>query len=449
MNIRSLFRIAACFLLLALICSGDAALAAPKAVTDYQMAETETGFSYSFRCERFPYLLLDYQTSNESGTLVLTGKEGAYEGIVALGYSRNARKLKVQIKLPSGMTLHKAEQKLAFTAAPAVRKDDAQAAAKVKDLSLTPGKKQVSFRFTAPGHHQVMISVTSVTQRIRYILNETENGVFSDTVSLPCANAKDNVTVSVKTLKGKKLAQDSVRLPFVPPDAGVTAEKGPLKGVKVCIDPGHQELEVHGGLVYQYPGSTDLVSGGNSTMAQGVMTARKESIAVLEISYRICRRMRALGAEVVMTRWVEEVSITNMERAEYANEQGADYCLRIHLNYSPKGTNNAVYVYGPRHSPYAKAVMPFEQYRNTAQTILDGMKAATGVAGGTVRMNDAYVGNNYTRMPTFLLECGFLSTPANDWILTTDDYQEKIAAGITDGLVNVVEGRLSKWSPAE
>ena len=64
-------------------------------------------------------------------------------------------------------------------------------------------------------------------------------------------------------------------------------------------------------------------------------------------------------------------------------------------------------------------------------------------------MNDAYVGNNYTRMPTFLLECGFLSTPANDWILTTDDYQERIAAGITDGLVNVVEGRLSKWSPAD
>ena len=77
------------------------------------------------------------------------------------------------------------------------------------------------------------------------------------------------------------------------------------------------------------------------------------------------------------------------------------------------------------------------------------MKEATGVKGGTVRMNDAYVGNNWAKMPTFLLECGFLSTPANDWILTTDDYQEKIARGITDGLVAVVEGKLDKYKPLE
>ena len=60
-------------------------------------------------------------------------------------------------------------------------------------------------------------------------------------------------------------------------------------------------------------------------------------------------------------------------------------------------------------------------------------------------MSDQFVGNNWAKMTAFLLECGFLSTPANDWILTTDDYQEKIARGIADGLVNVVEGNLSRF----
>ena len=180
-------------------------------------------------------------------------------------------------------------------------------------------------------------------------------------------------------------------------------------------------------------------------MAQGVVTLRKESICVLEISYRICRMMRELGADVVMTRWSEEVSIPNMERANYANDQQADYFLRIHLNYTSEKTNNAIYVYGPSNSPYAREALPFEQYRDTAQTILNAVKAATGVKGGVVRMDDQFVGNNWAKMPTFLLECGALSTPANDWILTTGDYQEKIARGITNGLIAVVEGRLSKF----
>ena len=422
--------------------------AAGRIISDLKLSESTAGIDYSFVCRQYAYLVLQYRTSDESGRLVLTGKDGRYTGTVPLFHRQTARHVRIDISTPSGTTLLRTKERVTGSSRPALRAPDQNAAAKA-GLKLKPGRKRMEFRVTAEGHHQVTICVTSVMQTAQYVLDEQENGVFKDTVRLPCVNAKDKVTVTVKSVRGKKLASASKRIPFVPPDVNPAAKTGPLKGVKVCIDPGHQENEVRAGKVYLYPGSTDRVSGGDASMAQGVVTLRQESICVLEISYRICRMMRELGADVVMTRWAEEVSITNMERAKYANKQKADYFLRIHLNSSGEGTNNAIYVYGPSNSPYARKALPLDQYRDTAQTILNAMKAATGVKGGTVRMNDAYVGNNWAKMPTFLLECGFLSTPANDWILTTDDYQEKIARGITDGLVAVVEGKLDKYKPLE
>ena len=440
---QCLIRILAGMLLLPFFFAGAPALAA-REITDLTLTETETGVAYSFSAP-YPYMLLHYKTADESGKLVLTGRDGRFEGDILLAHRQKGRALQVDIKRTNGQTVEKSTMSLSRVNLPAARKAEKDAVIKVTDLTLTAGKKQMDIRFTAPGHHQVVISYSSVLQKGEYVLEEQSDGVFEDSLVLPCANARDMITVTVKSLRGKNLAKAQERTAFVPPDAGETAAEGPLKGIKVCIDPGHQELKVNGGQVYQYPGAGKLVSGGNSSMAQGAVTLRKESICVLEISYHLCRLLREQGAEVVMTRWVEEVSITNMERAEYANEQKADYCFRIHLNASQEGNNNAIYVYGPSHSPYARALMPLEQYRDIAQTILDAMKATTGVKGGVVRMSDQFVGNNWTKMVTFLLECGFLSTPFNDWILTTEDYQEKIARGIVDGLINTVEGRLSHF----
>ena len=441
---KMLKRLLSLVLTAALLLPCAPALAA-KEVTGLDLTATEQGLHYTFQCPSCPYLLLWYKTADENGKLVLTGRDGLYEGDVRLGFLQKANKVSVDIKRPSGQTLATGSLPLTPAGVPDKMKAEKNAVNKVTDLKLEPGVRKMGFRFTAPGHHWVTIKVSSVLQNAEYVLAEQENGVFSDELVLPCVNAKDKVTVTVKSERGRQLAQASARTLFAPMEAGETAADGPLKGIRVCIDPGHQELEVFGGRVHEYPGSDKLVSGGNSTMGQGAVTLRKESVGVLEISYRLCRILRELGAEVTMTRWAEEVSVTNMERAEYANAQGADYFLRIHLNVSDRGNNNAVYAYGPSHSPYAKAVMPLEQYRDVGQTILNGLKAATGVKGGVVRMSDQFVGNNWAKMTAFLLECGFLSTPANDWILTTDDYQEKIARGIADGLVNVVEGNLSRF----
>ena len=424
-----------------IVLSASAATAG-EGIPDLKLTETAAGMEYAFTCSQYPYLLLQYKTSDESGRLVLTGNDGLYAGTVPLFYRQTAEIIRIEISTPSGKPLLKTSEKIKSSIKPAVRNPDKNAAKKASDLTLIPGDRQMGFQVNAPGHHQLIISVSSVMQKAEYILDGQGDGFFEDTVLLPCVNARDKVEVTVKSIRGKMLASASERVLFVPPDVSYVAQEGPLKGVKVCIDPGHQGIAMGAGTVYRYPGSSKLAQGGDATMAQGAVTLRKESICVLEISYRLCRIMRELGADVVMTRWTEDVAVTNMERADYANGQNADYFLRIHLNINRKGNNNAVYVCSPSNSPYAHEALPLEQYRDTAQTILNALKDSTGVKGGVVHMNDQYVGSNWAKMPTFLIECGFLSTPENDWILTTDDYQEKIARGIANGLVSVVQGNL-------
>ncbi len=433
---------AAAILLALLACLGLRASSASAAVS---LTQTEGGFHFEFTSE-LPYMLLRYCTDSESGTLVLPGDEGRYTGDVPLMKQPVKQNARVEVSTPAGLVVEKANLPLKPEAVKRIN-PDRDAVRKVTDLALIPGDKAVGIRFTAPGHHQVIVRISSAVQKMRFTLNEAENGVFDCTVPLRCVYPRDLVTVTVQSLNERTLAKGDVRTLFSPIDAGETAPEGPLHGVKVCIDPGHQALPVYGGRVYQYPGSDKLVSGGNSTMAQGNKTQRKESVAVLEISYHLCRLLREAGAEVVMTRWEEEASVTNMERAEYANAQNADYFLRIHLNNSSDHTQNGVYVYGPSRSPYARSLMPIERYRDTAQTIADEMVASTRVRGGCVRMSDQFVGSNYAKMVTFLIECGFLSTPANDWILTTSDYQIKIARGIVNGLVRVVRGDLEPYRP--
>ncbi|MBQ8082175.1 MAG: N-acetylmuramoyl-L-alanine amidase [Clostridia bacterium] len=412
------------------------AWAAP-AVTDAVFEQAETGIRYSFRAESWPYVCLSYKTADESGLVTLVGRDGAFEGTLLLHYLRAAKKADIRLLTPSQKELYRATVSLTPPDSREPARAEAGAVKKIRDITLTPGDRALGFSFTAAGHHALFLRVTSVMQRAEALVYEAEDGVFQGTLPLFAVNARDRVQVRICTLKGMELGQAWERTLFAAPDIGEQAAEGPLSGVKVCIDPGHQALPVGVGRVPLYPGSDETVLSGSNGMAQGVKTLRKESVAVLEISYRLCRRLREAGAEVVMTRWQEEVSLNNLERAEYANQEEADYFLRIHLNASSEGTNNAVYVYGPSHSPYALALMPHEEYTRRAQLLLDAIKASTGVAGGIVRMNDQFIGNNYAKMPAFLIEAGFLTTVANDVILTTADYQDKIARGITNGLIDI------------
>jgi len=52
---------------------------------------------------------------------------------------------------------------------------------------------------------------------------------------------------------------------------------------------------------------------------------------------------------------------------------------------------------------------------------------------GTIR-SDYYTTINWAKIPTMILECGFLTNPTEDRQLNSSSYQKKLAKGIANGV---------------
>jgi N-acetylmuramoyl-L-alanine amidase len=66
--------------------------------------------------------------------------------------------------------------------------------------------------------------------------------------------------------------------------------------------------------------------------------------------------------------------------------------------------------------------------------ILKDLIGSTGAISRGLSPRDDMTGFNWSKVPVVLVEVGFLSNPHEDEMINTDDYQNKIAAGIVNGI---------------
>ena len=227
---------------------------------------------------------------------------------------------------------------------------------------------------------------------------------------------------------GNALTPDGGPVPSVV--AQIEAERLPLTGVKIGIDPGHQ---AHGNSEKETvaPNSSEKkakVSSGTSGVATGIA----EYVTVLEISLKLREALEAQGAEVYMTRETHDVDISNQERAKLMNDYGVDLVLRIHCDGVDNRSKNGIALYCSRSNAIAG-----ESYR-AAEAILPAVCAATGAKENGIVSNDNYTGQNWSEVPCIMVECGFMSNPDEDRLLNDEDYQWKLAAGLTQGIMDYI-----------
>ena len=142
-----------------------------------------------------------------------------------------------------------------------------------------------------------------------------------------------------------------------------------------------------------------------------------------------------------LTREAQDQFVGMIERADIPNEWGADFVLRLHCNNRSNSSKQGIHIFCPYASEYAHEVADVDTYREMGFTLLRAMQAVTGAPEGNCTLNDTYVGNNWSKMPSFLVEMGYMSNKEEDLLMANEPYQEKLAQGMTEGIVQLAQMR--------
>lgn len=176
----------------------------------------------------------------------------------------------------------------------------------------------------------------------------------------------------------------------------------------------------------------DAGHGGSDSGAVGELDG--EPVYEKELTLQITKRVQAIlenaGYNVSLTREGDTLpSLT--ERPEQANAENAALFISIHINSADASEAHGTEVYyaeenngdsyGVTSETFAENVL--ERMLKYMQSVSRGVKTAEHAV--TRRCN----------MPAVLAEVGFISNPEEVYLMTTDEYQQKAAQGIAEGII--------------
>lgn len=242
---------------------------------------------------------------------------------------------------------------------------------------------------------------------------------------------KKYATITQKgVLKGKQVG--TVTVTAVCNDQTIQC-KVKIKGKKIIyLDPGHQRYADF---------STEPIGPGSSTRkekmtggATGVATGIPEYKFNLTIAKKLRTALLKKGYAVVMSRTSHDVKLGNVARAKKGNKSGADICIRIHADsFSNPSAKGASVLYASSSNPYYAGKYA-KKSKKLATKLSNSYCKATGIYNRGIVVRNDLTGTNWSKMPTVLIECGFLSNPTEDRKLNNDSFQSKMVKGMVNGI---------------
>lgn len=200
----------------------------------------------------------------------------------------------------------------------------------------------------------------------------------------------------------------------------------------VAIDAGHQ-LRGNSSTEPNGPGSSvkkAKVTSGTS----GSATRLPEYKLNLQVAKKLKKELKSRGYEVVMIRTKHNVNISNVKRAQIANEAKADAFIRIHANSASDSSVSGALSMGPTNSNKYLSAKIRKESRKLSQKVIRKFCQATGAKNRGVMYTDTMTGINWCKVPVTIIEMGFMSNPSEDRKMSTASYQEKMVKGIADGI---------------
>ena len=246
-----------------------------------------------------------------------------------------------------------------------------------------------------------------------------------------------NVEVSITPTPIAEPTAESTEAPTPEPTVEPTEEPTPEptedvgNGFMVAIDAGHQR---------RGDSSTEPVGPGSSTKkakvadgATGVSTGVPEYQLNLDVAKKLKSELKRRGYKVYMIRSKNDVNISNIERAQAANDSGADIYIRLHADgIDDSGVRGASALYHTTDNPYNPELS--KKSKKLSQCVLDAYCDLTGFRNRGLSPRDDLTGTNWSEIPVTLLEMGFMSNASEDEQMQDEDFQETMAEGIADGI---------------
>ncbi|MGP3685654.1 N-acetylmuramoyl-L-alanine amidase [Streptomyces sp. IBSNAI002] len=225
--------------------------------------------------------------------------------------------------------------------------------------------------------------------------------------------------------------------------------KGPLSGRTVVIDPGHNTGNFDH--TEEIDRKVDIGTARKECDTTGTTTnaGYMEAEFTLDVSLRLRTALEAQGAKVVLTHeadrpWGPCIN----ERARIGNEAKADAVVSVHADGVSSG-NRGYHIILPAKvkGGAADTAAIVEPSRRLGERIASNFARTTGsspanyLGGGTgLVVRDDLGGLNLSTQPKVFIECGNMRDAKDAAQLTSPEWRQKAAQGISDGIVGFLGG---------
>lgn len=200
--------------------------------------------------------------------------------------------------------------------------------------------------------------------------------------------------------------------------------------VVIVIDPGHGPW-VNLDMEPIAPGSTTL-KRKYGVGASGNFTGQRERDINLNVSLMLRDALTQAGFKVIMTRTDNTVISSNIDRVNIANDAQADLMIRVHSDSFKDPEVNGASMLVPADVGTAGPIVGIS--RKYGKIILDTLIDEVGMKRRGLFERSDQTGFNWSKVPIMTVELGFLSNEKEDRLLATQDYRDKLAKALYDGI---------------
>ena len=190
-------------------------------------------------------------------------------------------------------------------------------------------------------------------------------------------------------------------------------------------------------------GKTIVIDAGHGKPDEGAESSRgtTEAETNLKIALKLQNLLEQSGSTVLLTR-SDENAIYDIEsktlrqkkisdihnRVKIGNESSADIFVSIHLNKIPQQQYDGWQTfYNAKNAEGQKLAVSIQKNLNEAIQRENNRVAKS--------IENIYI-VKHVEIPTTIVECGFLSNPDEEKLLLEDEYQNKLAWGIYNGIID-------------